>query len=493
MPGMISPTTLLKLLTNSLKTFLLILSISLNLCGCRGVPVPAPISASKPVVVSVNWDALVRAHPLQCVRQASFVPVMGLVNAPALRPSASFALGQMPHTSSQMPHTEIKQEKPVTSAKLATKNSGQVSNIVPPSPSFRTQKQRLWEAEIGSNRLVALREAEAIRPVQAEYTQDGLLEMLQERRRVLLEAKGEAEDKAFTARVATLTTQIATIEQVQTQMPGIDLAIAVLEKQRESLPNIATLGGTFADEVARLTAQVKPETMHKKENLRRVIQEIIKQPGAYSEQARLEACVRVYKIYREGLTAQLETIRREVEREQQEIQARQKVESDRRAMARWQAQQQMAPPGLRNAVSNASLRSEPLGKMREMAQFDAEKKRLNRSNDNSRDNSRRPSHLPTTPQIFSPIVPSNQPNLLPFSNPISYQQEKQQQLQSFIEQDSERRLQEVAKEHGMVVRIEKKAIQTKNIKKEDDKTADFLKWMWAYQTNIGQANTGVRE
>jgi hypothetical protein len=490
MPVMISPTTLLKLLINSLKTFLLIVSISIHLWGCQGVSTPAPmptsISAPKPVVVSVNWDALVRAHPLQHVRQASFssVPVMGLVNAPALKPSASFALGQMPYT-------QIKQAKPITSAKLATKNSGQVSNAVP--PSFRTQKQRLWEAEIGSNRLVALREAEATRPIQTEYTQDGLLEMLQERRRVLLEAKGEAEDKAFTAQVTTLTTQIATIEQVQTQMPGIDLAIAVLEKQRESLPNIATLGGTFADEVARLTAQVKPETMHKKENLRRVIQEIIKQPGAYSEQARLEACVRVYKIYREGLTAQLETIRREVEREQQEIQARQKVESDRRAMARWQAQQQMAPPGLRNAVSNASLRSEPLGKMREMAQFDAEKKRLNRSNDNSRDNSRRPSHLPTTPQIFSPIVPSNQPNLLPFSNPISYQQEKQQQLQSFIEQDSERRLQEVAKERGMVVRIEKKSIQKKNIKKEDDKTADFLKWMWAYQTNIGQANTGVRE
>jgi hypothetical protein len=509
MPGMISLTTLLKLLTSNFKVLLFMTGISLSSWGCQGVPTPASMPVlgpiSGPVTVSVDWETIVRAHPLQRTQQVSLLPATLFVGTPttlfvgtpttlfvgtpttiALKSPTSFALP--PKTRPLI----FKQEK---TTKIADKI--RVASGVP--LSFRTQKQRLWEAEIGSNRLVALREAETVGVAQTTYIQDGLLEWLQEQRRVLLEAQEATPNANQSQKIATLTAQITTIEQVQMQVPGIDLAIAVLEKQRESLPSVATLGVSFTDEVARLTKDITPETVREKENLRSVVQGIIKQPGSYSEQARLEACVRVYKTYREGLTAQLEVIRQDVEREQTQMLARRKAESNQKATERWQALQQMAPPGLTKKenpvlfINSASLQPEPLAKMGQMARFDAEKKRI----------------LSTSPVITMVPHPSRLANLGNQSDVlIKSTNESKKQLQIFIEQDCVIRLQEVAKERGMIVHLRKSSIGiTKNKEKSvsdnvshnasdrvSDKTSDFVRWMWAYQSSGAyQANTGARE
>jgi hypothetical protein len=513
MPEVISPTTFLRLSTSNLKRIVLypfFTCLPLFLAGCMNtntslatsVVVAKKVSkvsnVSNVFSVSIDWERIVQAHPLQAqLRQME----AGLRQGKVVAGGAEYTLARLPlapmgvFTLPPLQRTALKNAV-MTDQPLAPKwvaEGGSNSSLV-----FRRQKQRLWEAEIQNSSLLALRQAELQIAAGSGATREsledtgGLLAYLQERRQVLDQTLLENPSLSESAIREQLIAQIVVVEQTQEQIPGIDLAIAVLERQRESLPNRGIL---LAEEVAGLTEQVKPDSVRSKDDLHRMMRQITtlsgmsglsgKSPLNYSEQARLEVGATVYRSYRKLLEAQVQTVREAVQREQEGARQRQKEESAKQVEAQLKALQAKTPPGLNlsglnlstNIVSAVEQRTQEMastGKSllnlnnSEIDIYNQEKKRFNQIEKNKMIARMPIESAPVTQKNVVPVQSQLDPalNLSPIVS-----------LRAFIEQDCQKRMQEVAREREMIIYIKK---NNQDIS-YTDKTSDFLRWMWGYR------------
>jgi hypothetical protein len=463
--------------------------ICMGLLGCQNKntvqETSAPILSARLVFVDtrpvfVDMEALVRAHPLQQrqVPTPTLAPLgqsvpLGHPPNMVLATNKAFALEPTRIVSPQST-PKSKFAKPVNKL-VPTKNVPIIEDARSVTLRFGQQKQRLWDAELQSDRLVALQEADTKIALQPRYADEGLLESLEARYRALKEI-GNSELLSDQQSVMRLSAQIAIIEQVNTQIPGVDLAIAVLEKQLEELPS---RGISNNEEMARLKAQVerkaerKIEEVYDKDSLRRVVNALSSTPGSYTDNVRLEMSIAVYRAYRQRLDGQVEQIRDDATQWQLAQSARQRAEGEKSVQDRLRVKAQMAPPGLSSMLPSIVSLKENAN--REIARFNAEKKRLGRVSPilNSKEGT----------IVVVKKVENVQQLMLKSEKEMLLQRKKQQDaLQQFIRQDCAVRLQEIAKSRGIIVYTDKKV---KNTVSYLDRTPDFLRWMWEYQQKMG--------
>ena len=481
-------------------------SLSLLLIGNLGCQQFSPPAARPKIEVLVNWDALVRSHPLQKQFIGSISPVKlisqgaqpkGDYSVPdlALSPDALFTLSAPVLTPKKTSVTILKASSP-----SATDSEKQDEK------RFASLKQRLWEAELQSNRLVALSEEErtlALKTGDATgYKEDGLLEYLQESYRLLSDEYNKATDERKTLldpQITKVASQIKTVEKVQMQLPAVDLAISILEKQLESLPR----RGVFpVEEVDRLTLLAQPAMVKNEEQLQDAIGIAATKAGEFSDQARFEVGAQVYRSYRRVLEEQLQGIRQEAQAWQLEEVARQRATSEKKIKERLLALQQTTPPGLvpdaKNVAKNVAKTvaktmlkkqnggSEAQQEKNQLARFYAEKKRLDQQSVSGSDSI-------SVSQKASLSLSSKTSTISGGIFGVLQAEEKEQErerqlLQAFIEQDCVMHLNEVARVRGYTIHLKYGTDHLKHgaeIGMYPDKTQDFIHWMWGYQKEAG--------